>query len=483
MIHTQAVFQSPPRCPMLFRKILPFISDFIENVDLAIRQNDPDEGLTRKQKAFLSFTLMGILVTNSICWARFERASLGSYTTAALSWMFRRALIPWDKLLDMALSVIIDKYNLDQGVLIVDDTDHQRSKKTTKIAYAHKVFDKKTNGYFNGQTIVFLVLATPKVTIPVGFSFYVPDPAIKAWEKEEKKQKKQGVPKKERAPKPPRSPGFPTKTELAGRLVQHFHEHHPEVKIKAVAGDNLYSTAAYMDGLRSLLGCQVLSSLKQSQLVVNKRKRLSVSEYFRRNPPTERTIRIRGDEEVTVFYHSARLYIPSHGKKRFVIALRYSEQDEWTYLCAADLSWRTVDIIECWSLRWLVEVFIEDFKVEEGWGQLAKQQGDEGAFQGVVLSLLLDLCLLLHPQQEARLKREKPACTVGSLLRLVRAEALMVFLKSLLVGNTGYGKLEELYQTIEQVFNLQPSKKHMIGRKLGKCEPTPTLQRYAALAS
>ena len=130
-----------------------------------------------------------------------------------------------------------------------------------------------------------------------------------------------------------------------------------------------------------------------------------------------------------------------------------------------------------------MEVFIEDFKVEEGWGQLAKQQGDEGAFQGVVLSLLLDLRLLLHPQQEARLKRKKPACTVGSLLRLVRAEALMVFLKSLLVGNTGYGKLEELYQTIEQVFNLQPSKKHMSGRKLGKCEPTPTLQRYAALAS
>lgn len=173
------------RPTMLFRQTLPFIDDFIANLDLALQDHHQNAKLSRIQKAFLSFCLMGILVTNSICWARFERASLGKYAISALSWMFRRSPIPWDKLLHMGVSVVIEKYKLTSGVLLIDDTDHKRTKKTTKIAHAYKVFDKKTNGYFNGQTIVFLVLVTPKVTIPVGFSFYVPDPAIKIWEKED----------------------------------------------------------------------------------------------------------------------------------------------------------------------------------------------------------------------------------------------------------------------------------------------------------
>ena len=56
-------------------------------------------------------------------------------------------------------------------------------------------------------------------------------------------------------------------------------------------------------------------------------------------------------------------------------------------------------MVKAYSLRWLVEVFIEDWKKYEGWGQLALQQGDEGSFRGVVLSLLVDLCLLFHPDQ------------------------------------------------------------------------------------
>jgi len=463
---------------MLFHQTLPFIEEFITTLDLTLQQHHPNTKLSRIQKSFLSFCLMGILVTNSLCWARFERASLGQYAVSALSWMFRRSSIPWEKLFNVAISIVLQKYKLAHGVLVIDDTDHKRTKKTTRIAHTYKVFDKKTSGYFNGQTIVFLVLVTPKVTIPVGFSFYAPDPVLKEWEVEEKRLKKQGVSKKERPAKPPKNINYSTKIELAQKLITNFYQAHPSVSIKAVTGDNLYSSSAYMDELQSLLGCQVIGSLKKTQKVKAKGRILSVNEYFQQNPPTERKIRIRGAEEVTVFYHSARLYVQSHGKKRFVIALRYSNQDEWRYLCATDLSWRTIDIIEGWTLRWLVEVFIEDFKVDEGWGQLAKQQGVEGAGRGVLLSLLLDLCLILHPQQEARLKNKEPACTVGSLLRLVRAEALLMFLKSLLVGKNGYGKLEELSQKIAEVFELQPSKKHMTGRNLGRLEPTPSLQHH-----
>ena len=65
------------------------------------------------------------------------------------------------------------------GVLVLDDSDKVRSRNTSKIAGVHKVKDKKTSGWFNGQEFIFLILVTGLVTIPVGFRFYTPDPALK----------------------------------------------------------------------------------------------------------------------------------------------------------------------------------------------------------------------------------------------------------------------------------------------------------------
>jgi hypothetical protein len=48
----------------------------------------------------------------------------------------------------------------------------------------------------NEQTVVLLLLVTQSVTIPVGFAFYMPDPALTAWTKEDKRLKKQGMTKK-----------------------------------------------------------------------------------------------------------------------------------------------------------------------------------------------------------------------------------------------------------------------------------------------
>jgi len=50
--------------------------------------------------------------------------------------------------------------------------------------------------YF-GQSIVFLILITPIATIPISFSFYLPDPEMSKWKKLEAKLKKKGVSKKE----------------------------------------------------------------------------------------------------------------------------------------------------------------------------------------------------------------------------------------------------------------------------------------------
>ena len=73
-----------------------------------------------------------------------------------------------------------------------------------------------------GQTIVFLVLVTDKVTIPVGFKFYQPDPKKTAWTKNDNKLKKGGTPKSKRPPVPTLDPAFPNKIKIAIHLIEKF---------------------------------------------------------------------------------------------------------------------------------------------------------------------------------------------------------------------------------------------------------------------
>ena len=56
-----------------------------------------------------------------------------------------------------------------------------------------------------------------------------------------------------------------------------------------------------------------------------------------------------------------------------------------------------------------MEVFIQDWKSHEGWSQLTKQPGEEGARHSVILSLLVDHALCLHPDQHAQLTNNLPA--------------------------------------------------------------------------
>lgn len=68
-------------------------------------------------------------------------------------------------------------------------------------------------------------------------------------------------------------------------------------------------------------------------------------------------MRIRGGDTLTASVGSARLHVCAHSKKRFVIALKYEGETEYRYLLATDLTWRTQDILQAATLRWLVEVF------------------------------------------------------------------------------------------------------------------------------
>ena len=163
---------------MLIR-VLPCATDFINRLNSAM--NSQGCSLTSSQRRFLAFVLCAIILTEKLCWATFQRRSLGQYASAALWWMFYRSNIAWHLLLRLGVIVILETYGLTEGNLLLDDTGRNRSKRTTKIGKAHKMKDKKTNGYVNGQELVFLVLQTPVVTIPVDFRFYMPDPDVTKW--------------------------------------------------------------------------------------------------------------------------------------------------------------------------------------------------------------------------------------------------------------------------------------------------------------
>ena len=468
---------------MFFSKAAPFVSSFVEALNMAIEKHKPGYGLSRIQKGWISFCIMAILVTNSVCWARFERAGLGRYSLAALSWVFRRSKIPWELLLVMSVRVIFDRYGIKEGTLIEDDTDKRRSKSTTKIGYLHKLKDKATGGFLMGQCIVFLVLVTQKITIPVGFKFYMPDPAMTEWNKKNKALKKLGIPAGQRPPKPPKNEKYPTKQELALSLLEQFRKDHPDIKIRCIVADALYGTQSFMDKASGMYGgIQVISQLKLDQNVLFMKKKMTVEHYFAKHPGTPQKITIRGDKQIWAIIGSARLHVCAHGKKRFVIALKYEGEDRYRYLVASDMSWRTIDIVQANTQRWLVEVFNEDWKQNEGWGKLTKQQGEEGSDRSLILSLLTDHCLLLHPEQLARIENELPAYTVGSLAARVRVEALLALIHELVSSEDPNEGLNQLGEKIKETFSLEPSKKHMIGRDLGRLEPTPSLKYKAAAA-
>ena len=120
---------------------LPFIKEYLKILNTQLKEQGL--GLSFSQIVWIGFCLMGILLTNQICWAKFERMSLKSYCKSALAWMYRRSKICWDKLLITSTLMILEKYGIKKGLLIVDDKNIERSKNTSCIHGVYKVKDKK----------------------------------------------------------------------------------------------------------------------------------------------------------------------------------------------------------------------------------------------------------------------------------------------------------------------------------------------------
>ena len=461
--------------------ILFFITDFIEDIDKRLKGFDPQGGLSKIQKGWLGVCISGIIVTNSVCWKRFERAGWGYRSHAGLSWIFRQAKILWQNLLYASVEVILQRYGVRDGVLVVDESDKKRAKHTTRIYKAHKIKDKSSGGFVNGQSIVFLVLVSPIVTIPVGFEFYNPSPELSEWNKEDERLRKKGIRKKDRPVKPERDEKYPTKQGIALNLLKDFRKHYSNIHIKCVLADALYGQDDFISAASNIFGgIQVISQLRKNQKIQVGNKEKSVNAYFSAHCGTEQKVKVRGDKEVDAIIGSGRLHTCAHRKKRFIIALKYKGEEEYRYLVASDMSWRTMDIVQAYTLRWLVEVFFQDWKSYEGWGQLTKQPDEEGSRRGLILSLLVDHCLLLHPDQLARIENKLPACTVGSLQEKIKAESLIQAVQKIVSFPNAEEMLEHLTKTVKDLFVLAPSKKHMVIQGLGHLESTYSLRHKGA---
>ena len=314
--------------PMIIGKPAPFVSACIAAVDEAMRAQSPHHGLSATPRTWLAFCVTAVLVTNSICWARFERAGLGTYALAALSWMFRHRTIPWEERLVASVRVMRRHDGITSGRLVLDDTDNPRAKSAHALAHLDKCRDKERGGYLWGHRLVFLVLVTPTISIPVGLAFYQPAPALSAWDKKDKALKKQGVAKKQRPATPVPHPHYPTKQDVALRVLAQFKEHHPDVRVHCMTADALYGTASFVDGAAAMVdGVQVISQRRSNQTVRVQKRAQSVADYCATHPGTPHTLRIRGGQEVVAIVGSARLYVCAHDTKRFVVALQYAGED------------------------------------------------------------------------------------------------------------------------------------------------------------
>jgi|AntAceMinimDraft_7_1070363.scaffolds.fasta_scaffold08854_2 hypothetical protein len=441
-------------------EVLPFIKDYIDDLNKCLKDVGTGSSLTKLQIIWLRFVLMGLLVTNSLCWERFERAGLGEYKASAMCWMFRRAKIAWEILLQASVLYILKLYKIKSGTLVVDDTDNERSKNTTKIAKVHKIKNKKTGGFFNGQNIVFLLLVSDRLTIPVGFKFYEPDPAQRAWRMKNALLLKKGVTKKYRPTKPERDPAYPDKKELAIKLIEEFTTQHHEIKIRAVTADAFYGKLHFMQRASDLTNLsQVISQIAKTQLVNVNGRYISVGKFFENyNGKTEEVLLRNNIKKIS--YCSAKFKIKSHGKKYFIVALKYEGEKEFRYLIASDMTWRDIDIIKAYAARWLVEVFFQDWKSYEGWSNLAKQRDFIGSDRGLTLSLLCDHMMHIHNSQLISFKNKEQALTVGSLRQKILMESLIAFIERIVNSDHSQALLTEVTNKISDLFQVRTSSKH-----------------------
>ena len=123
-----------------------------------------------------------------------------------------------------------------------------------------------------------------------------------------------------------------------------------------------------------------------------------------------------------------------------------------------------------------MEVFIQDWKAHAGWDRLTKHQGEDGSTRGVILSLLFDHVLLLHPAQSARLKNKQPGLSVGCLIESLRVDALLGQMEDIIQSPEPATAFAAFTSVIKEALVQRQSSKHMTVLNLGRLDSTPSLK-------
>lgn len=110
---------------------------------------------------------------------------------------------------------------------------------------------------------------------------------------------------------------------------------------------------------------------------------------------------------------------------------------------------------------------------------MSKQQGVEGSQRGVILSLLCEHLLLLHPEQFVRLKNKQPGMPAGCLIERLNAEALIDTIQEVVESDDSDTALKELILALQDALPTRESSRHMAGRDLGRQEPMGSLKAHA----
>ena len=468
---------------MMLRQ-LPDVRVFIQKINSQLIQNKSDY-LSELQIKFITICMSGMVLHGGLNFSAISRGTLEIFTVAGLSWMLRYSKINWATLVEAAVITVFETFGLSDIHIIVDDTDRARSKVIKAIFGVFKTVDKKTGGFFLAQNIVFVAIVTNKFTIPIFFQFYRPDPNFQAWKKNDKNLKKKGVHKKDRPAEPERNyHEYPSRLGIAiilmkkvQALVKNINNKcNSKIRVTSVMMDAAYMSPMICGAVKFFFPkAQFVSQIVKSQIVWDKtQKKHTTQEYFANKSPAKEIIKLRGEEK-SVEYLSARLFVQSHGKILHIVALKYAGESDYRYLAASNLTWRTVDIIKIYSLRWLIEVAIEDWKQYDGWGRKASQQGIDGARRGVFLSLLVDCFLLLHPHQLHLFRTGQSLCTTGSLVRKIQFEAFLGTIEEIFESPDPKAEFQKMVTNFDNVITLRPSSKHMLGKDLGDFGPAPSL--------
>lgn len=454
---------------MLFSKSISGIDEFLKDIcDFTKISSEPTRRHSKIQLRWIAQCMSAMIFTGMFCFAHMERSSAHKISARALGWMFRHSKISWGKVFQNSTLRLIKLFGAT-GFLIIDDTDRLRAKSTKKLFGVQKLKDKKTNGFSMGQNLVVLLFVTKKMTFPVGFKFYIPDPEWTKWKLNDRQLRLRKAPSKSRPKKPARNADFPTKITLACELIEEFKNLSTDLKIVAISADCAFSTTEFTTRCEATFpGVQVISQIRSNQIVrLQHETDMSVSQFFSTQTAVKASVQLRGKVQQNIEYCHAKLRVKSQKRTLHVIALKYAGETEYRYLTASNLTWGAVEVIRAYATRWLVEVFFQDWKMYDGWGKSACQRGCEGARRGVLLSLLVDHFLLSHPLQLERVRTGSAALTAGSLQRMLQSRAILDSVAQLLESPDPKLALQDLYTSLSKWAEYRSSDKHMTGRELG----------------